>query len=140
MTIVDQATEQVFKRCNICKELKPKTLEHFFTAKSKSKAGGRLFNSVCKSCSRKQNRDRAWGKYRKVIDDESLRHIRETVTECVICGATGVLHFDHCHATNRPRGMLCAACNHGIGKFLDDPELLEFAAEYLREMSYKPER
>ena len=56
---------------------------------------------------------------------------------CAICGS-GVgdgrghrLHVDHDHDTGEVRGILCASCNLGIGKFLDSPELLRRAADYL---------
>lgn len=38
---------------------------------------------------------------------------------------------DHCHATGIVRGLLCANCNHAIGKFKDNPALLRDAAQYL---------
>jgi hypothetical protein len=40
--------------------------------------------------------------------------------------------FDHNHATNEVRGMLCFDCNTGIGKFKDDPALLSKAIDYLK--------
>ena len=56
---------------------------------------------------------------------------------CAICGTDGggrksIFPFvDHCHATGRVRGLLCSACNFGIGKFRDNPDLLRKAAEYV---------
>lgn len=51
----------------------------------------------------------------------------------------GAGHIDHdhgCCAGNRScgrciRGLLCAACNVGLGRFRDDPQLLQAALRYL---------
>ena len=43
-----------------------------------------------------------------------------------------VLAVDHCHETNRIRGLLCDRCNVGLGNFKDNPNLLDSAASYLR--------
>ena len=66
-----------------------------------------------------------------MISDDKLKDIIETVKECVICGSEEELVVDHCHKTNKIRGMLCNHCNRGLGHFRDDPELLEFARIYL---------
>jgi hypothetical protein len=52
---------------------------------------------------------------------------------CAICNSTShtPLHVDHCHRTEKVRGLLCMNCNHAIGKFKDNPALLRSAADYL---------
>ena len=61
--------------------------------------------------------------------------------KCAICrknetqiyrGFIKRLAVDHCHETKSVRGLLCCRCNVGLGQFLDNPELLEAAAAYLR--------
>jgi hypothetical protein len=51
---------------------------------------------------------------------------------CKICNKEKVLHVDHCHASNKIRGLLCQHCNNGLGCFKDDPILIDRALEYLR--------
>ena len=54
---------------------------------------------------------------------------------CSICqippNSGGVLSVDHCHSTGRVRGLLCNACNSGLGHFKDSLSSLASAAEYL---------
>lgn len=40
---------------------------------------------------------------------------------------------DHNHDTGSVRGLLCQACNRGIGLFYDNPSILQSAAKYLEE-------
>ncbi len=56
---------------------------------------------------------------------------------CAICGDTTAdsagrnLHVDHCHTTERVRGLLCSSCNSILGRAKDNPTILERAAQYL---------
>lgn len=57
---------------------------------------------------------------------------------CAICGTKvgGRVHkrmsVDHDHGTGKVRGLLCLACNKGLGRFRDDTELLAKAMAYLK--------
>lgn len=54
---------------------------------------------------------------------------------CALCGHTPESHFslhvDHCHQSNKVRGLLCGPCNQGIGLLKEDPELFKKAITYL---------
>lgn len=55
---------------------------------------------------------------------------------CVICKATEPgskigWHTDHCHRSNKVRGILCHGCNVLLGYAKDKPEVLRSAARYL---------
>ena len=45
------------------------------------------------------------------------------------------LCVDHCHTTNKVRGLLCHACNTAIGKFKDDINIIKSAINYLKKHS-----
>jgi hypothetical protein len=55
---------------------------------------------------------------------------------CAICGKSPEqnkkrLAVDHCHNSSKVRGLLCSACNQGIGLFKDSVSLLQSAILYL---------
>lgn len=56
---------------------------------------------------------------------------------CAICGKATArkrqtrLHVDHCKETKKVRGLLCAACNNGLGQFDHDTDLMNEAIGYI---------
>lgn len=62
--------------------------------------------------------------------------------QCAICGCVGgpaprnkevlILNVDHDHTTGKVRGLLCRACNQGLGLFRDSLQNLESAITYLK--------
>ena len=116
--------------CTRCGEAKPGTSE-FFPPHNKKKNG---LDSWCRKCRSSYRNEICRGKYRGSVSDERLREIKRDIMQCVICGDVGPLVVDHDHKTGSVRGMLCNHCNRGLGHFRDDPELMEFAAQYIRKM------
>jgi len=117
--------------CTKCKIIKPLDVKYFRINKNK-KSG---LDSWCRDCANEYRSNR-----RKVVppkewnikEEQTIRFIEaKQDEECVICGLKAEV-VDHDHKTGRIRGALCHRCNMGLGHFKDDPELLEFAAMYLR--------
>jgi hypothetical protein len=56
--------------------------------------------------------------------------------QCKICSiefkGTKYTHIDHCHDTNRVRGLLCNDCNLALGQFSDNTDILDNAIKYLK--------
>ena len=75
--------------------------------------------------------------------DRYLEMSEEQGHKCKICGEkektldkNGVprkMPVDHCHKTNKIRGLLCTACNRALGLFKDDPKILRCAARYIED-------
>lgn len=81
-------------------------------------------------------------KYNLTIDEFNA-FLESQNSACAICGysdrsdAKFFPVVDHCHATGMVRGILCANCNHALGKFKDNPDLLRVAALYLEDRHAK---
>ena len=59
--------------------------------------------------------------------------------KCALCavevkfgtGFSKSAHVDHCHTTNKVRGILCGNCNTALGKLGDSVESIKKVLEYL---------
>lgn len=56
---------------------------------------------------------------------------RKMSETCELCGAMGIIHFDHDHFTGKFRGWLCRRCNLTLGFVKDSVDLLNKMIEYL---------
>lgn len=125
-------------RCTKCKEDKPANIINF-PPHNKKRNG---LDSWCRGCRASYRNEIARGRFRSVAPDDLIRDLR-SVMECTICGdlsTNGKCHsIDHDHKTGQIRGVLCSSCNLGLGKFKDDPQLLEFARIYLLSSINHPE-
>ena len=82
----------------------------------------------------------------QVIVDELHRQQKGKCAICrmVICAESGPLtvrrakgHLDHCHRTEKIRGLICSHCNLMLGFGNDNPTVLEKGAKYLRKFVKK---
>jgi hypothetical protein len=81
-------------------------------------------SEMCTSCYRKSV------KYK--ITKEKLKELRE-IKNCQLCGINLLdehPHIDHCHTTDRIRGVLCGKCNVIEGMFRDEDHLSAFCDNY----------
>ena len=134
-------------RCWMCK-----TQKHCSKfPRNKSKLIGR--NRECKDCRNSRRRkltleDKSFQRsnnlralYKMTIEDYNQLLVQQKGL-CAICGTASPgkgkdnFSIDHCHSTNKIRGLLCSGCNVGLGYFSDNPEICEKAASYLREKKY----
>ena len=124
------------KQCSKCKQLK-EISEFNKSENSKDKKQG-----YCRDCNKKQLKE--WMKnnpdfdllYRyNITGEEKARMIKQQNNVCAICKNEFVnsndKHVDHCHDSNKIRGVLCKHCNLGLGHFRDSPKLLQRAIFYL---------
>lgn len=70
--------------------------------------------------------------YRQMLDAQNgVCAICEKPETSTYAGTIRNLAVDHDHATGKIRGLLCAHCNHTLGKMGDSAALLRRAADYL---------
>ena len=132
------------KTCSTCSVTKP--IDRF--VRSPVHKDG--YHGVCKPCRNDQRRGRRsdtpeqarkWYLKSKfgITPEDYDRMYDEQKGVCKICFALpetcykGVLYVDHDHTTGQVRGLLCSACNCGIGYLKDSYKLCKLAAKYLKD-------
>lgn len=143
------------KVCPRCREEKP--LSAFTLTRRRTKAGFVPYrHSYCKPCRVEMQaiRDKRTGDARERLRELRRRmklrrnygispeqYEKQLAFQRQLCGVCGksliglspqTIHIDHDHASGNLRGILCGACNVGLGSFRDDQNLLKAAALYLR--------
>lgn len=130
------------KLCSKCNKMKDIELFSFISMKYQRR------QSHCKKCrseyiqlKRKNNpikeslrkrKQTLKSKYGLDIKDYEIMYANQN-GRCKICNNPyKLLHIDHCHNTDKIRGLLCSGCNIGLGHFKDSIELLKSAMEYLK--------
>lgn len=116
------------KKCSFCHEIKPLC---DFQKKSNQKDG---YHYYCAICSRKFSRENKYRMRYGITLKDKYKMIDDQNGGCAICGLTLTdkqACVDHNHETNQVRDILCQNCNKGLGSFLDDPDILEKAKQYL---------
>lgn len=120
------------KRCSRCKIWKPLDL---FPVRKKMKSGR---DSYCWECSKEYRKSWLRKRFYGISDEEYEEALEKHNGKCAICGRHETLVIDHCHKTGKFRGLICRWCNTFLGRFKDDPSLLQKAIIYLKEHSDEP--
>lgn len=130
-------TTKICRKCGV-----EKHIEDFYRQKTSSDGHG----SYCKICNKAEAKkyverepERVARSYRKaklrykygLSSAEFDEMVLKQNGLCAICSEDAPLSVDHCHSTGAVRGLLCIACNFGLGHFRDDAELLAKAIKYL---------
>lgn len=128
------------KVCTVCNE--SKSLDQFFNRKASE--DGKAYR--CKDCDNKAvkahrelHRDRYRIRQQKAnrkskygLDDVTYRSMKiEQDNRCLLCDKETLLVVDHCHNSQKVRGLLCKPCNQALGLFYDNVETLKQAIKYL---------
>lgn len=133
------------KRCSKCDEVfasdgasyadgRSGMLQHFYKYNNESRAdlhtSGDNLHSRCKEC----HSHSVHGRNHNGIKREEMLLVQEG--KCAICEkdisfTENTAAVDHDHKTRKIREILCHQCNHAIGSFFDNTEVMKKAISYL---------
>jgi hypothetical protein len=85
---------------------------------------------------KKRNRDSEYRRKYGISLEQYDEMLKAQQGVCAICATscdTGMnLAVDHCHVTNKVRGLLCKNCNTAIGLLKEDVENMNKAINYIK--------
>jgi len=128
------------RECARCHQYK--TWDHYY---NDNKTSTRK-STRCDECIKMARRISTFG----ITEKEYLALVEKHNGLCAICGNPEtfvnpqtndiqVLGIDHCHTTGKVRGLLCSACNLGLGCAQDSISILESMIQYLKQnANFKP--
>lgn len=117
-------------------EQRLKSLRKYATVhREKIAAKTRAWYQANKALALERARDAGLKKRYGISQKRYLELLTNQGGKCAICGTSVMTKkhppVDHCHKTGKVREILCYRCNTGLGQFLDSPELLLKAHQYL---------
>jgi len=141
------ANTATHKSCPICGELKERS--EFY--KWKSRQDG--LTAYCKECTSKKSKvwrdqnpdklptlkeNRIYNRKKNfgLSEEQYEQMLVNQNNQCAICKKEigWEAAVDHCHTTDKIRGLLCRKCNLGLGGFKDSIETIRKAIEYVKNM------
>lgn len=120
-----------FRRCASCRAIK--AVEHFHV--QTRQAGGRA--PYCKPCRKVKERDARLLRLYGLTPEALADLLDEQGGLCAVCRERPAEHVDHDHLLGGVRGVLCFPCNAALGHFLDRPDLLRSAINYLETTTWQ---
>lgn len=95
--------------------------------------GAKYCSNRCHPSKQRANKNNNRAKQYGLTGDDCNRQLLFQNNECPICkiNIAETSYIDHCHKTNRIRGLLCPRCNTALGRFKDDIQFLKNSIAYL---------
>ena len=131
----------MLKTCKVCGV--EKNISDFYTGRRdckdcKNAAARKKYIDDPQTTQRNLIRMRERAKERRygITQEQFEQMLIDQNNKCKICSiefkSTKYTHIDHCHDTNRVRGLLCNDCNLALGQFNDNTDIMDMSIKYLQ--------
>lgn len=136
--VINKNPNRLTARCRKCTNIKTMEWAKTDSGKASHDKSRKLWVDGNKEHRKNYELNRAYG---ISLDDYNEMRVKQNYS-CAVCGkheteaVRKMLYVDHCHTTNKVRGLLCSVCNKALGLFKDNPEFLLRAVSYLKEKQH----